>query len=104
VVPGLRAIFSGADDGDPAMIRLALAALLALALPAAAQTRSITDSAGRVVTLPDRVETVFAAGAPAAILLHALAPDRMLGWPRANRPDEREFLAQPMPTCRNWAP
>lgn len=76
------------------MIRLALAALLALALPAAAQTRSITDSAGRVVTLPDRVETVFAAGAPAAILLYALAPDRMLGWPRANRPDEREFLAQ----------
>ena len=77
------------------MIRLALAALLALALPAAAQTRSITDSAGRVVTLPDRVDTVFAAGAPAAILLYVLAPDRMLGWPRANRPDEREFLAQP---------
>lgn len=77
------------------MIRLALAALLALALPAAAQIRSITDSAGRVVTLPDRVDTVFAAGAPAAILLYVLAPDRMLGWPRANRPDEREFLAQP---------
>lgn len=48
-----------------------------------------------MVTLPDRVDTVFAAGAPAAILLYVLAPDRMLGWPRANRPDEREFLAQP---------
>ena len=79
------------------MIRLALAALaaLALGLPAAAQTRSITDSAGRVVELPERVGSVFAAGPPAAILLYVMAPDRMLGWPRANRADEREFLARP---------
>lgn len=60
-----------------------------------AQTRTITDSAGRAVEIPERVETVFAAGAPAAILLYIMAPDRMLGWPRANRPDEKAFLAQP---------
>jgi iron complex transport system substrate-binding protein len=79
------------------MIRAAMAAAAALllGLPLQAQTRSITDSAGRVVELPDRVETVFAAGPPAAILLYVMAPDRMLGWPRANRADEREFLAQP---------
>ena len=79
------------------MIRLVVAALAAfmLAFPATAQTRSITDSAGRVVTVPERVGTVFAAGPPAAILLYVMAPDRMLGWPRANRADEREFLAQP---------
>jgi iron complex transport system substrate-binding protein len=79
------------------MIRFVLAALVtcAMALPAPAQTRSITDSAGRVVKLPERVETVFAAGPPAAILLYVMAPDRMLGWPRANRADERAFLAEP---------
>jgi iron complex transport system substrate-binding protein len=79
------------------MIRLALAALaaLSLALPAQAQSRSITDSAGRVVELPEQVGSVFAAGPPAAILLYVIAPDRMLGWPRANRADEREFLSQP---------
>jgi iron complex transport system substrate-binding protein len=78
------------------MIRLALATLaaLSLALPAQAQSRSITDSAGRVVELPEQVGSVFAAGPPAAILLYIMAPDRMLGWPRANRADEREFLAQ----------
>ena len=79
------------------MIRLATLALAALlpALPATAQTRTVTDSAGRVVEIPDRVETVFAAGPPAAILLYVMAPDRMLGWPRANRPAEKEFLAAP---------
>jgi iron complex transport system substrate-binding protein len=83
------------------MIRLALATLaaLTLALPAnaqsPAQSRTITDSAGRVVELPEQVGSVFAAGPPAAILLYIMAPDRMLGWPRANRADEREFLAQP---------
>jgi iron complex transport system substrate-binding protein len=79
------------------MIRLALATLaaLSLCLPALAQTRTITDSAGRVVEVPEQVGSVFAAGPPAAILLYIMAPDRMLGWPRANRADERAFLAQP---------
>lgn len=79
------------------MIRFILATLaaLGLCLPAQAQTRPVTDSAGRVVELPEQVGSVFAAGPPAAILLYIMAPDRMLGWPRANRADEREFLAQP---------
>ncbi len=76
------------------LFTVALIALLAQS--AAAQSpRIVTDSAGRQVELPERIETVFAAGPPAAILLYVMAPDRMLGWPRANRPDEREFLAQP---------
>ena len=77
------------------MIRFALASLAALCLPAQAQTRPVTDRAGRVVELPEQVGSVFAAGPPAVILLYIMAPDRMLGWPRANRADEREFLVQP---------
>ena len=38
------------------------------------------------------VSRVFPAGPPAAILLYTLAPDLLLGWPRANRSAELEFL------------
>src|SRR5262249_9564119 len=41
---------------------------------------------------PDKVARVFPAGPPAAILLYTLAPDILLGWPRANRPEECQFM------------
>ena len=34
----------------------------------------VTNSAGRRVDLPDRVERVFAAGPPASVLVYVLAP------------------------------
>src|SRR5215470_4274496 len=61
-------------------------------LPRYARAASVTDGAGRTVEVPARVERVFPAGPPAAIMLYTVAPDLLLGWPRANRPDEREFL------------
>jgi iron complex transport system substrate-binding protein len=70
----------------------ALAFLLAFAQGAAAE-RMVTDSAGRQVMVPDRIERVFAAGPPAMVLLYVLAPDRMIGWPRAPRPDEMAYIA-----------
>ena len=60
--------------------------------PRIARAATVTDGAGRVVPVPARVERVFPAGPPAAIMLYTLAPDLLLGWPRANRPEEREFL------------
>ena len=72
---------------------LALAALLLIvAATEAAETRSITDSAGRRVEIPRRVERVYAAGGPASIFLYTLAPERMLGWNRALTSDERAFV------------
>jgi iron complex transport system substrate-binding protein len=59
---------------------------------AAAAERSVLDGSGRRVPVPARVQRVFPAGPPAAILLYTLAPDLLLGWPRANRPEELEFL------------
>lgn len=50
------------------------------------------DGAGQPVRVPPRVERVFPAGPPAAVLLYTLAPDLLLGWPRAFRPEERAFL------------
>jgi iron complex transport system substrate-binding protein len=64
----------------------------ALAAPRVALAQNVTDGAGRSVLVPARVTRVFPAGPPAAIVLYTLAPELLLGWPRANRPEEREFL------------
>ena len=64
----------------------------ALLAPRTANSASVNDGAGRAVPVPARVERVFPAGPPAAILLYTLAPELLIGWPRTNRPDEREFL------------
>ena len=53
---------------------------------------TVSDGAGRKVSVPARVQRIFPAGPPAAIQIYTLAPDLLLGWPRANRPEELEFL------------
>ena len=60
-----------------------------------APARTITDSAGRVVEIPDEVNRVFAAGPPASILVYALKPESLLGWPRALRDYEKPYIAEP---------
>jgi iron complex transport system substrate-binding protein len=57
-----------------------------------ARAETVTDGAGRLVPVPAHVGRVFPAGPPAAIMLYTLAPDLLLGWTRANRAEEREFL------------
>lgn len=42
--------------------------------------REITDMAGRTVTVPTEIDSVFSTGAVTAIFLYMLAPDRLLGW------------------------
>jgi len=64
----------------------------ALLATRAANAASVSDGASRAVPVPARVERVFPAGPPAAILLYTLAPELLIGWPRTNRPEEREFL------------
>ncbi len=76
------------------MIRVLVALTLLLAsAPLAART--VTDSAGRQVEVPERIESVFAAGPPAAILLYVVRPEALVGWPRALRPEERAYIAPP---------
>ena len=64
----------------------------ALLAPRRARAATVTDGAGRAVPVPAQVQRIFPAGPPAAIFLYTLAPELLLGWPRANRPEEREFL------------
>jgi iron complex transport system substrate-binding protein len=63
-----------------------------LLAPRAASAATVKDATGRAIQIPERVQRVFPAGPPAAILLYTLAPDLLIGWPRANRPEECEFM------------
>ena len=58
----------------------------------------VKDATGRTVTVPDRVERLMAAGPTAAVVLYVLAPEKMIGWPSAPRPNEREFI---LPAARD---
>ena len=73
---------------------LGVFALIATPLPA----RTVTDSAGRQVEIPDKVTRVFAAGPPASTLLYVLAPQTMIGWVRQPQEDEKPFL---LPSVRS---
>lgn len=72
-----------------ALLASSAAALIA---PRIAHAATVNDAAGRAVPVPDKVSRVFPAGPPAAILLYTLAPDLLLGWPRANRPEECAYM------------
>ncbi len=73
--------------------RTLIAALsAALIAPRRASAKTVSDAAGRTVPVPAKVSRVFPAGPPAAILLYTLAPDLLIGWPRANRPEECAYM------------
>jgi len=74
---------------------VALATALLLSAVADANARTVTDSAGRTVAVPDRIDKVFAAGPPASILLYMVAPQKMTGWPNPPTLEERPFIAAP---------
>ena len=69
-------------------------ALLALLLwSTAVLAGEVTDATGRTVQVPDHVARVLPAGPPAAVLLAAIAPDLMLGWPSPLSDGARALLA-----------
>lgn len=64
----------------------------ALLAPRVAQAATATDDGGRTITIPEKIERVFAAGPPASILLYTFAPELLLGWTRRPAPAECSFL------------
>jgi iron complex transport system substrate-binding protein len=73
--------------------RTLIASMAAAAIaPRAAFAQTMKDAAGRSVPVPAKVSRVFPAGPPAAILLYTLAPEMLIGWPRANRPEECVYM------------
>ena len=63
-----------------------------------ADAAELKDATGRSVTVPDKVGRVMAAGPTAAVVLYVLAPEKMIAWPSAPRPNEREFI---LPAARD---
>jgi iron complex transport system substrate-binding protein len=66
--------------------------LLLLVHPFSAVGAELQDATGRLIRIPDQPVRVLPAGPPAAVLLAALAPDLMLGWPHAPSPATRQWL------------
>ena len=66
---------------------------LAAAPTTATAQAPFTDDAGRSVVLPARIDRVFAAGAPAELLLYTLAPEKLPG--RNNVPSSAALELMP---------
>ncbi len=74
-------------------VSLFVIGLVVACLPQAATMQSrFLDDAGRSVTLPSRVSRVFAAGAPAEVMLYTLAPDLLVGRNRVPSGAALEFF------------
>ncbi|MCL2713440.1 MAG: iron ABC transporter substrate-binding protein [Alphaproteobacteria bacterium] len=69
---------------------LLVVATVGFAMPASG--RMVVDSAGRHVDVPENITRVYAAGPPADIFLYVMAPERMLGWVRPPRDEDKPFL------------
>lgn len=60
----------------------------------ASQEREITDMAGRTMTVPSEIESVFSTGPVAAIYLYTLVPDKLLGWNYALNDIEKSIILE----------
>ncbi len=66
--------------------------LCALSCATIAESRQITDMAGRTVTVPDTIKRVFTGSPPATYMLYALDPTLLVGINYKVREDEIRFL------------
>lgn len=83
---------------NTAIRRTSMAALLAalcLCLTAQGQPRTVTDMAGRKLTVPAHVRKVYCMSPVATILVYTLAPDLLAGWNYQPVENELRFLAAP---------
>ncbi len=72
---------------------LSAIAIAFVCLPSwAAMQARFVDDAGRSVTMPAQVGRVFAAGAPAEVMLYTLVPDFLVGRNRVPSGDALEFF------------
>lgn len=53
---------------------------------------TITDMAGREVTVPTQIDRVYATSAVGTVMLYTLAPDKMVGWNNALRDNEKKYI------------
>ncbi len=62
------------------LLVLLVALVAGLATAQEGSTMTVTDMAGRTVTLPQAIHTVVATGQPGALMLYTLCPDKLAAW------------------------
>ena len=67
-----------------------------------AESREITDMAGRTMTVPTEIESVFSTGSVAAIYLYTIVPDRLLGWNYELNDIEKSIILDEYETLPNF--
>ena len=70
-----------------------------------ATTRVITDMAGRQVTIPTKINTVYCAVPTAEPMLYSLAPEKLAAWVNAPSDDVKKYLsnrAKNLPVLGGW--
>ncbi|KUO78233.1 MAG: hypothetical protein APF81_25090 [Desulfosporosinus sp. BRH_c37] len=70
-----------------------------------ATTRVITDMAGRKVTIPTKINTVYCAVPTAEAMLYSLAPEKLVAWVNAPSDDQKKYLsdrAKNLPILGGW--
>lgn len=73
-------------------LRIFVGMVLAAVLATAASARTVIDSAGRKVELPDNIQRVIAAGPPAQVALYTLDRDKLVGLVRPFSDAQRAFI------------
>jgi iron complex transport system substrate-binding protein len=74
-------------------MRSRVIAVLMVLWAGSASAAEIVDATGRTVQVPDHVAHVVPAGPPASVLLEAIAPDLMAGWPEPVPQGSRDVMA-----------
>lgn len=78
-----------------ALLLLAGCGVVAESAPeSGAEEREITDMAGRTVTVPAKIDSVFPTAPAAAIFLYMVAPDKLLGWNYALNDTEKSIILE----------
>ncbi|MCL2146349.1 MAG: ABC transporter substrate-binding protein [Synergistaceae bacterium] len=65
-------------------------------------SREITDMAGRIIKVPDRIDSVFSTDPVSAIYLYTLAPDKLLGWNYELNETERSVILEKYHSLPNF--
>lgn len=65
---------------------------LAFFASVSARAAEFTDSAGRTIAVPDKIERVVPSGPAAQMMLLSLAPEKLVGLSNALTPEMKEFL------------
>ncbi len=58
-----------------------------------AERIQIIDMAGRTVSIPGKIDKVYASSANGSVFVYTLAPDKLVGWNSALRESEKKYIA-----------